>query len=91
MVIEDIHLNDKGLRESYISKFKEDVSSAFEVLNNSKLTGKKNIAGIINQIADLAVTVQGLSDDTFKSNKIQVSKTPPVPQISSGEIYFKEI
>ena len=29
MIIEDIHLNDKELRESYISTFKEDISSAF--------------------------------------------------------------
>ena len=88
MAYQDIQIPDEALRTQFISYWQnQDYAEAFALLSNTQLTNKVNNAAMWNDITTTTVTVENLSDPTFKQNKIQVSSTPPT--LSTGEIYFK--
>lgn len=89
---EDIHYSQKIFwKDFYDFCFNGNYQAAL----NYYLTNAETIANatynetVYNMSASNLTYLQNLKDDTFKSDKIKVSKTPP-EQMTNGQIYFKE-
>lgn len=89
-MIEEIHLSDETLRESYISNWENSFSTAESILSNSQLNNKKMVAEVFNDITTNVLALENNSDPTFKSNRIIVSTSAPTG-LSSGEIWFQKV
>lgn len=89
-MIEEIHLSDETLRESYISNWENSFSTAESILSNSQLNNKKMVAEVFNDITTDVLALENNSDPTFKSNRIIVSTSAPTG-LSSGEIWFQKV
>lgn len=90
MTYQDIQIPDETLRNQFINYWQTgSYSEALALLSNTQLTNKLNVALIWNDLTNLIVQCENLNDPTFKSNKIQVSQTPPT--LISGEVYFQTI
>lgn len=89
-MIEEIHLSDETLRESYISNWEDSFSTAESILSNSQLNNKKMVAEVFNDITTNVLALENNSDPTFKSNRIIVSTSAPTG-LSSGEIWFQKV
>lgn len=90
-MIEEIHLSDSTLRNSYVEDWKQNnYEEASEILNNTQLNNKKLVAQVFNDITTFIVNLENNSDPSFKSNRIIVSETAPTG-LSSGSVWFQEI
>lgn len=89
-MIEEIHLSDETLRESYMSNWENSFSTAESILSNSQLNNKKMVAEVFNDITTNVLALENNSDPTFKSNRIIVSTSAPTG-LSSGEIWFQKV
>lgn len=90
---QDIHLNDKRLYETFQMLWNQgSYGQALALLKtNPQLESKAMEAKIINTLQDYLYELQQKSDPSFKSEKIIVSKEPPVPEIAVGKVYFKSL
>lgn len=90
-MIEELHLSDKSLRNSYIQNWRNgDYSACISILQNEQLNNKKTIAEIFNNITSEILDLENNSDPSFKADKIVVSSAIPAG-LSSGEVWFEEI
>lgn len=89
---EDIHLSQRGFWKKF---YKYCSDGNYEAALDYYLTYAEKIANatyndvLYNMSAENLTYLQNLKDDTFKSDKIKVSKTPPTT-MAKGQIYFKE-
>ena len=86
---QDLHLSDVDLN----TQFKQYMSvgqyeTALAILQNDQLTDKTVVAALFNYVTSRIVTVQSISDSTFKQNKIKVATEPPAG-MTKGQVYFK--
>ena len=89
MNFQDIHLEDKELWMQFLEYYRKgNYSSALNLLQNEQLTPKGLTAENLNKLTDFIVQVEGLSDSSFKSNRIPCQLEQPSGQ-SSGEIWFR--
>lgn len=89
MKYQDLHLTDVDLN----TQFKKYMVSgqyeaALAILQNDQLTDKTVVAALFNYVTNRIVSVQSISDPTFKQDKIKVATEPPT-DITSGQVYFK--
>ena len=90
-MIEELHLSDETLRNSYIQNWKNgDYSACISILQNEQLSNKKMVASIFNNITSDIVDLENNSDPTFKADRIIVSSVAPTG-LSSGSVWFEEI
>lgn len=89
---EDIHNSQKiDWKEFYNFCFNGNYQAAlnYYLQNAEKIANATYNESLYNTSANNLTYLQNLKDDTFKSDKIKVSKTPP-GQMTKGQIYFKE-
>ena len=89
---EDIHYSQKGdWKTFYDFCFNGNYQAAlnYYLQNAEKIANATYDESLYNTSASNLTYLQNLKDDTFKSDKIKVSKTPP-EQMTKGQIYFKE-
>lgn len=90
-MIQEIHLSDETLRESFIEHWKNnEYSDCISILENLQLTNKKLVADIFNDITTYIINLENNSDDSFKADRIIVSSNVPTG-LSSGSVWFEEI
>ena len=89
MNFQDIHLEDKELWVQFLEYYRNgNYSSALNLLQNEQLAPKGLTAENLNELTDYIVQVEGLSDSSFKSNRIPCQLEQPSGQ-SNGEIWFR--
>lgn len=89
MKYQDLHLTDVDLN----TQFKQYMSdgqyeAALAILQNDQLTDKMVVADLFNYVTSRIVSVQSMSDTTFKQDVIKVATQPPAG-MTSGQVYFK--
>ena len=90
-MIEELHLSDETLRNSYIQNWNSgNYSTCISILQNEQLTNKKMVASMFNNITSNVVSLENNSDPTFKADRIIVSSVAPTG-LSSGSVWFEEI
>lgn len=89
---EDVHYSQKiDWKDFYNFCFNGNYQAAlnYYLQNAEKIANATYDESLYNTSASNLTYLQNLNDDTFKSDKIKVSKTPP-GQMTNGQIYFKE-
>lgn len=89
---EDVHYSQKiDWKKFYNFCFNGNYQAAlnYYLENAKKIANATYDESLYNTSAGNLTYLQNLKDDTFKSDKIKVSKTPP-EQMTKGQIYFKE-
>lgn len=89
---EDIHNSQKGYWKNFYNFcFNGNYQDALDYYLKyvEKIFNATYNESLYNTTANNLTYLQNLKDDTFKSDKIKVSKTPP-EQMTKGQIYFKE-
>lgn len=89
---EDIHYSQKGYwKKFYDFCFNGNYQDALDYYRShvEQIFNATYNESLYNTSANNLTYLQNLKDDTFKSDKIKVSKTPP-GQMTKGQIYFKE-
>lgn len=89
---EDIHFLQKGYWKTFYNFcFNGNYQGALDYYRShaEKIVNATYNESLYNMAASNLTYLQNLKDDTFKSDKIKVSKTPP-EQMTNGQIYFKE-
>ena len=89
---EDIHCLQKGYWKTFYNFcFNGNYQGALDYYRShaEKIVNATYNESLYNMAANNLTYLQNLKDDTFKSDKIKVSKTPP-EQMTNGQIYFKE-
>ena len=89
---EDIHYSQKGYWKTFYNFcFNGNYQEALDYYRSKaeKIVNATYNESLYNMSANNLTYLQNLNDDTFKSDKIKVSKTPP-GQMTKGQIYFKE-
>lgn len=89
---EDIHNSQKiDWKKFYNFCFNGNYQGALDyyLSHAEKIANATYNESLYNTAANNLTYLQNLNDDTFKSDKIKVSKTPP-GQMTKGQIYFKE-
>lgn len=89
---EDIHNSQKiDWKKFYNFCFNGNYQAAlnYYLENAERIANATYNESLYNMAANNLTYLQNLKDDTFKSDKIKVSKTPP-EQMTKGQIYFKE-
>ena len=77
-MIQEIHLSDEVLRESFVEHWKNnEYSDCISILGEQQLENKELVADIFNIITSNIITLQNNSDASFKANKIIVSSSAP--------------
>ena len=89
MTYQDIHLTDETLWKQIIQLYKlGQYAQAIQTVQNSSLAFKVANANSINTLTNLIVTVENLSDPTFKQNTIPCQSAQPSSQ-NTGEVWFE--
>ena len=84
----DIQLTDKELWAQFQSLYQSgDYTSALALLQNSQLSGKSLMAGVLNAITDYLVQVENLNDPDFKADRAVVQSSQPVQ--AAGYLWFQ--
>ena len=89
---EDVHYSQKiDWKDVYNFCFNGNYQAAlnYYLQNAERIANATYNESLYNTAANNLTYLQNLKDDTFKSDKIKVSKTPPEP-MTKGQIYFKE-
>lgn len=89
---EDVHRSQRVFWKEfykYCSDGNYEAALDYYLKNAEKIANATYNETVYNMSADNLTYLQNLKDDTFKSDKIKVSKTPPA-QMTKGQIYFKE-
>lgn len=89
---EDVHYSQKiDWKDFYNFCFNGNYQAAlnYYLQNAERIANATYNESLYNTAANNLTYLQNLKDDTFKSDKIKVSKTPPEP-MTKGQIYFKE-
>lgn len=89
---EDIHYSQKGYWKTFYNFcFNGNYQDALDYYRSKaeRIVNATYNESLYNMAASNLTYLQNLNDDTFKSDKIKVSKTPP-EQMTKGQIYFKE-
>lgn len=89
---EDIHNSQKiDWKKFYNFCFNGNYQAAlnYYLQNAERIANTTYNESLYNTAANNLTYLQNLKDDTFKSDKIKVLKTPP-EQMTKGQIYFKE-
>ena len=90
MKYQDIHLEDKDEWAHFQSLYQGgSYAEAIALLKETQLASKSLIATNLNTLTNFIVQVEGLSDPSFKTNKIPCQTTQPTQNI--GEVWFQII
>lgn len=88
MKYQDIHLEDKDKWAQFQSLYQSgNYAGAIALLEEAQLASKALTATNLNALTNFIVQVEGLSDPTFKANKIPCQAAQPTQ--SSGEVWFQ--
>ena len=88
MKFKDIQLTDKELWAQFQSLYQSgDYVNALTLLQNSQLSGKSLMAGVLNAITDYLVQVENLNDPDFKADRAVVQSSQPVQP--TGYLWFQ--
>ena len=89
MTYQDIHLADEALWQQIIQLYQSgQYAEAIQTIQNTNLSFKVLNANSINNLTNFIVTVENLSDPTFKQNNIPCQSTQPTSQ-NTGEVWFQ--
>lgn len=89
MKFSDVQLSDQALWTQFKQAYEAgDYDTASGLLDVGQLAKKSLTADALNGLTSYLVQVEELNDPNFKSDKIQLSKRPPVG-ITSGQVYFR--
>lgn len=90
MKYQDIHLEDKDKWAQFQILYQAgSYAEAIALLKENQLALKSLTATNLNTLTNFIVQVEGLSDPSFKANKIPCQTTQPIQNI--GEIWFQII
>lgn len=90
-MIQEIHLSDETLRESFIQHWENnEYSDCISILEEEQLENKEFLADIFNTITSYILNLENNSDPSFKANRIIVSAGAP-SGLSSGSVWFQII
>lgn len=90
MKYQDIHLEDKDEWAQFQSLYQAgSYTEAIALLKEAQLALKSLTAINLNTLTNFIVQVEGLSDPSFKANKIPCQTTQPTQNI--GEVWFQII
>lgn len=90
MKYQDIHLEDKNKWAQFQSLYQAgSYAEAIALLKENQLASKSLTATNLNALTNFIVQVEGLSDPSFKTNKIPCQTTQPTQNI--GEVWFQII
>ena len=90
MKYQDIHLEDKDKWAQFQILYQAgSYAEAIALLKENQLASKSLTATNLNALTNFIVQVEGLSDPSFKNNKIPCQTTQPTQNI--GEVWFQII
>lgn len=90
MKYQDIHLEDKDKWTQFQTLYQVgSYTEAIALLKEAQLALKSLTATNLNTLTNFIVQVEGLSDPSFKTNKIPCQTTQPTQNI--GEVWFQII
>lgn len=89
MRFSDIQINDKELWLQARDLWRQSkYSQVFSLFQNEQLNKKILNAKSLNDLTDYIVQLENTKDDSFKADKIKVSKKYPT-DLENGKVFFK--